>query len=259
MTISPTPTCEYKCGNWCSSPIPFFTSCELQLTSCILEAGFPASLECVEFSSWCTSLSSYCDSFCPGNFCSPDDCLSKYPPSGPPKPSATISTSVYTCPPQTTAKPPSTTSSIPSATSCVPVPTNSNVCTQPNNPGYGYSSNSPVGGIALPCLTCNNLESDYNAGHPFKLYTSSDTTRCPSYQRNGSDGPSQGCQDACDTQYQGCINTYAQSCKNNWLGIWGDSYSSATTKCNNQHNDCYNVNSGVTGSGRCGGWNTGWW
>ncbi len=111
----------------------------------------------------------------------------------------------------------------------------------------------------LPCLTCNNLWSDYNAGNPFKLYTSSDSSQCPSYERSGNEGPHQGCRDACDSQYQGCMNTYAQSCKDNW-GLGGeDTYSSASKKCNNQWNECYTVNGGITGTGRCGSWNSGWW
>ena len=71
VTVSPSPTCEYKCGNWCSSPLPPFTdanscgkavaACSVQLASCFLKAGFPESLECFKFSSWCSSVSSYCN------------------------------------------------------------------------------------------------------------------------------------------------------------------------------------------------------
>ena len=262
VTISPTPTCEYKCGKWCSSPLPPFTdsgscskavaACSVQLASCFLHAGFPDSLNCFQFSSWCGQVSSYCGNYCPGNSCSLGGCKSKYPPSGPVAPSPTVSTSVYTCSVSTTTTP----SAAASTTSCVPVPTNSNICTQPNNPRNGYGSQSPVGGIELPCLTCNNIKSEFNAGNCFKLYTAPQSSNCPSYPRSGPHGPGQGCKDACDSQYQGCMNTYAQGCKSNSRG---DTYASASQKCQNQWNDCYSANSWVSvSSSRCGSFNSGW-
>ncbi|KAH8658736.1 WSC domain-containing protein [Tricladium varicosporioides] len=264
-TISPTPTCEYQCGSWCSNPLPNWSdktscmaaqsNCALQVTACFLNAGWPDSLKCFEFSSWCFSVQSYCNGYCPGGSCSKSGCKSKYPPNGPSQPSASVSTSVYTCPPGTsTAKPTST--QTPTSTSTVPVPTNTNICKQPNNPSKGYGSTSPVGDIPLPCLTCNNLYSDYYSGNPFKLYTSKQSSSCPSYGRNN---PSQGCKDACDAQYSSCVNTYAQGCRTNPTP-GGDSYSTASQKCTNQRTDCYTANSGVTvSSSRCNGWNQGWW
>ncbi|CZR69831.1 related to beta-1,3 exoglucanase [Phialocephala subalpina] len=264
ITVSATPTCEYTCGKWCSTPIPAFSdskscttavsACSVQVASCFLNAGFPASLQCFEFGSWCQSISNYCSGYCPGTSCSATKCKSKYPPPGYTSPSPTLSTSVYTCSP--TSKTTSTTST---TTSCVPVPTTSNVCKQPNNPPKGYTSSTPVGNVSLPVLTCNNLYSDY-VQNPFKLYISPDTTKCKSYKpgSGGSGSVWQGCKDACDSQYSSCTTTYAQSCKGN-SGAGGlDTYSSATTKCTNQWNDCYSANSGVSGSGRCGGWNSGW-
>ncbi|PQE13221.1 hypothetical protein CJF30_00003133 [Rutstroemia sp. NJR-2017a BBW] len=259
-SIVPTPTCEYKCGNWCSNPIPTFTdknscltaagSCAVQLTSCLLGAGFPSALQCLSFASWCQNVASYCTSYCPGNSCSVSGCKGKYPPTGPSPPPVSYSTSVYTCP--ATLKT-TTTSSKPSSTSSiVPVPTCSNICVQPNNPSKGYGSSSPVGNIPLPCLTCNNLQQDYNAGYPFKLYTNKDSGSCGSYTRPNC---GQGCKDACDTQYTSCVNTYAQSCSG---GGGADTYSSAMTKCQAQKTDCYSANSGVGGSGRCTSWNSGW-
>jgi hypothetical protein len=238
-------------------------NCELQVAACFLHAGWPGSLDCFSYSSWCSSVSTYCGGYCPGGSCSKQGCTSKHPPSGPSSnPTATYSTSVYTCPPATStstssAKPSTTSSSKPSTTSCVTVPTNSNICTQPNNPGKGYGSTSPVGNIPLPCLTCNNVYQDYQQGNCFKLYTYADTNKCPSYPKSQ---PGKGCKDACDNQYNSCMNTYAQGCKSNswaWNGV--DTYSTASTKCYNQWNDCYNVNSGVTGSNRCSSWNSGWY
>jgi len=232
-------------------------SCEVQLASCFLNAGFPDSLNCFSFSSWCSSVSHYCGNYCPGGSCSKSGCTSKYPPSGTTPPSVTYSTSVYTCPAKSTSSvKPSTSSSKPSTTSCVPIPTNSNICKQPNNPGNGYSSSSPVGNIALPCLTCNNVYSDYQSGNCFKLYSDADTNKCPSYPKSQ---PSQGCKDACDNQYNSCMNTYAEGCKgNSWKRFGSDTYSSASTKCYNQWSDCHNANSGVAASNRCASWNSGW-
>ncbi|KAL2074513.1 hypothetical protein VTL71DRAFT_8291 [Oculimacula yallundae] len=264
ITTSPTPTCEYKCGKWCSSPIPKFTdknacwtavsSCSVQVASCFLNAGFPASMDCFEFSSWCSSISSYCGNYCPGNNCSKEGCKSKYPPSGPSPPPPTVSTTVYPCP-AASAKP-STTSSTASSTTAIPIPTETNICKQPHNPSKGYSSSAPVGNIELPCLTCNNIYSDYKAGYPFKLYTSSQSKNCPSYPRGGYNGPTQACKDACDSQYRSCVDTYAQGCRNNRRG--GDNYDSATGKCKNQWYDCYSANSNVQPGPRCNSWNSGW-
>ncbi|KAM3070359.1 hypothetical protein ACMFMG_010190 [Clarireedia jacksonii] len=259
-SITPTPTCEYKCGNWCSNPIPAFTdknscltaagSCTIQLTACLLEAGFPGALQCLSFASWCQNIASYCSSYCPGNSCSVSDCKGKYPPTGPSPPPVSYSTSIYTCP--ATLKT-TTTSSKPSSTSTlVPVPTCSNICIQPNNPSKGYGSSTPVGSIPLPCLTCNNLQQEYNAGYPFKLYTNKDSGSCNSYTRPDC---GQGCQDACDAQYTSCVNTYAQSC----IGGYGeDTYDTALAKCQSQKTDCKTANNGVGGSGRCTSWNSGW-
>ncbi|KUJ21127.1 WSC-domain-containing protein [Mollisia scopiformis] len=267
-TTTPTPTCEYSCGNWCSTPIPTWTdsnscfsavsSCNVQLASCFLHAGFPASLNCFEFSSWCTSISQYCEKYCPGGNCNKPSCTSKLPPSGPSAPSPVYSTSVYTCPAASTssAKPTTTSKAAASTTSCVPIPTNSNICTQPSNPGKGYTSSSPVGNIPLPCLTCNNIQSDYNSGNCFKLYTYANSAQCPSYPRSGSSGPSKGCKDACDSQYNSCMNVYAQGCQGNTRG---DTYSSASQKCQNQWNDCYSANSNVNIGNRCGSFNSGWY
>jgi hypothetical protein len=265
ITISPTPTCEYKCGKWCSNPLPPFSdhnscitaasNCAVQVASCFLHAGFPDSLNCFEYSGWCSQVGSYCSSYCPGKSCSLSGCKSKYPPSGPSVPTPSISKSVYTC---TSSASPTTTSK-PTSTSCVPVPTSTCVCKQPNTPSKGYSSSSPVGSISLPCLTCNNLHSDYSAGNWFKLYTSSDSSSCPSYPKGSVP---QGCKSSCDNQYSACLDTYAQSCKSNSpaaISKGADSYASACSKCKNQWTDCYSSNSGVSSGGLCTSWNSGWY
>ncbi|CAG8980407.1 hypothetical protein HYALB_00003972 [Hymenoscyphus albidus] len=269
-TIAPAPTCEYQCGNWCSTPLPDWNdqascfkaqaNCIVQVTSCLLHAGFPASLDCLKFSGWCLSVQSYCFDFCPGKNCQKSDCKSKYPPNHPnqPNPPGSVSTSVYTC--QATSASPTPTKPSPTTSTAVPLPTNSNICCQPDNPPKGYGSLSPVGGIALPCLTCNNLMSDYNAGNPFKLYLSSQSSDCPSYPRGGPSGLNQACKDACDAQYQSCQNTYAKGCQNNAGPQYSDSYPVATNKCYNQWKDCYAANSNVNPSpSRCGSWNSGWY
>ncbi|KAI9645759.1 hypothetical protein NHQ30_005191 [Ciborinia camelliae] len=260
ISIIPTPTCEYQVGNWCSTPLPPFANqdacltaantCAVQLTSCLLSAGFPGSLQCLEFSNWCAEILSYCLNNCPGSSCSNTGCKSQLPPAGYTPPVPSIKTSIYTCPTtiQTTSKPSPTTSTAPS------LPTCSNICAQPNNPSQGYGSYSPVGNIPLPCYTCNNLQPEYSSGFPFKLYTAQTSEDSPGYSRPDC---GTGCQDACDAQYTGCVGTYAQSCLYG-VGEGGDTYAEALIKCQNQKEDCYGVNEGVSGGGRCESWNVGY-
>ncbi|KAE9376663.1 WSC-domain-containing protein [Stipitochalara longipes BDJ] len=273
VVSTPTPTCEYQCGNWCSNPLPPFSdhpscttsasNCAVQVFSCFMNAGWPASQNCFAFSNWCNSVSSYCSSSCPGGNCNLGSCKSKWPPVGPPPPPTSHSTTVYTCTPTTTLSKSTTKSTStptkPTTSSCIPIPTQSCICSQPSNPKNGYSSTSPVGAISLPCLTCNNLYSDYNSGNHFKLYTSSNSGSCSSYP--GGSVP-QGCKDSCDYQKQVCLGTYAESCKSNTakqIAAGQDSYASACTKCQNQWNDCYSQNAKVSAGSRCSGWNSGWY
>ncbi|KAF7949209.1 hypothetical protein EAE96_008376 [Botrytis aclada] len=257
---TPTPTCEYKVGNWCSNPLPPFNdqksclaaanTCLVQLTSCLLSAGFPGSLQCLQFSSWCQEIESYCGSYCPGSSCSNTGCRSRHPPAGYTPPVVSVKTSVYACP--TTIQ--TSTSKPTSTTSIAPLPTCNNICVQPNNPSQGYSSYSPVGSIPIPCYTCNNLQPDYNSGYPFKLYKARTSEDSPSYQRPNC---GQGCQDACDAQYESCVGNYAQGCGYGG-GEGGDTYASALVKCVQQKADCYIVNEGVGGEGRCGSYGVGY-
>ncbi|TGO09080.1 hypothetical protein BTUL_0180g00130 [Botrytis tulipae] len=260
IVTTPTPTCEYKVGNWCSNPLPPFTdqnsclaaanTCLVQLTSCLLSAGFPGSLQCLQFSSWCQEIESYCGSYCPGSSCSNNGCKSRHPPAGYTPPVISVKTSIYTCPTSiqiSTSKPTST-------SSIAPLPTCNNICVQPNNPSQGYSSYSPVGSIPIPCYTCNNLQPEYNSGYPFKLYKARNSEDSPSYQRPDC---GQGCQDACDAQYESCVGTYAQGCGYGGGG-GGDTYASALVKCVQQKADCYIVNEGVGDEGRCGSYGVGY-
>ncbi|TGO59046.1 hypothetical protein BOTNAR_0170g00230 [Botryotinia narcissicola] len=260
IVTTPTPTCEYKVGNWCSNPLPPFTdqnsclaaanTCLAQLTSCLLSAGFPGSLQCLQFSSWCQEIESYCGRYCPGSSCSKNGCKSRHPPAGYTPPVISEKTSIYTCPTsiQTSTYKPTSTSSI------APLPTCKNICVQPNNPSQGYSSYSPVGSIPIPCYTCNNLQPEYNSGYPFKLYKARNSEESPSYQRPDC---GQGCQDACDAQYESCVGTYAQGCGYGGGG-GGDTYASALVKCVQQKADCYIVNEEVGGEGRCGNYGVGY-
>jgi hypothetical protein len=172
-----------------------------------------------------------------------------------------------------------------------PPPTN--VCTQPSSNTWGYKPGSPVGGIALPILTCNDVKSEFDLS-PFKLFTSSSSSQCGKYPRGGV---SNACKDACKVQYDQCTNTYAAGCKSNGAGFgsisgaigkifgfgkrdgdatadyftfakvgplgkrtffnWTDLFGTATTKCQQQYQDCLNANSGTTGNGKCSSWG-GW-
>ncbi|EDO04997.1 hypothetical protein SS1G_07481 [Sclerotinia sclerotiorum 1980 UF-70] len=206
-------------------------------------------------------ISSYCLSYCPGSSCSNTGYIAKYPPPGYTPPIISTKTSIYSCPTTilTTPKPPPPTTS---TYSIAPLPTCSNICTQPHNPPQGYSSSSPVGSIPLPCYTCNNLPADYSSGYPFKLYTAKFSENSPSYQRPDC---ATGCKDACDVQYGVCVGTYAVGCSYGGGGggggnggEGGDSYESALTKCALQKADCYVVNAGVGGEGRCASFGVGY-
>jgi hypothetical protein len=283
------PTCEYKCGKWCSNPLPdwddvdgcklSWSNCALQVASCFKHAGFPDALSCFEFGDWCADVSKYCNSKPSGGCRKTDFCGRNPPKGGNPPTTVTVTT---TCKPTTTtkhtttAKPTHTTSS---TTKC-PVPTPTNICTQPSNARYGYGPGKPVGGIDMPVVTCNDLAEDWPA-YPFKQYNFPDSRDCAKYPRNRCGN---ACADACKEQYEDCLDVYAQGCKTKtkktrttWPGrprdtsssyrrayagsspaekrtffsSWSDSYDSAVQKCKAQYSDCLAVNRGVTGAGKC--------
>ncbi|KAI4280101.1 MAG: hypothetical protein L6R38_004714 [Xanthoria sp. 2 TBL-2021] len=254
-TVTPTPTCEYGCGKWCSKPIPIFSDhaackvavaeCILQIADCFLSAGWPASLQCAKYQSWCQSISTYCGNICPGGKCSKTDCISKNPPVG--GQTTTTSSTVKVCP--------ATSTSASSTSSTAPIPTVSSICVLPNGPsGSGYNNGKCVGGIQPPALTCNNISRDF-AQFPLKLYTSKDSSQCGGYTRNTV---VQACKDACVAQYNSCIGTYATSCKGQTQYGDRDSYDSARSKCTNQYYDCLAINRGASVGNRCTSFGQGW-
>ncbi|KAI0402703.1 WSC domain-containing protein [Xylaria palmicola] len=260
-TVTP-PSCEYKVGKWCSNPIPdwhekkgcltSFSQCALQTTSCFLKAGFPDSLKCFEYADWCAKLDVYCLTSCLGKDCGGKSTFtSKYPPKGGSPP--TTQTSTIACPTTvtktTTTK---TTTTTPYPTSSCPVPTPTGICIQPTNKKYGYGPGKPVGGIALPIVTCNNIKDDWKSGNVYKLYTDKDSHNCPSYPRPQC--PS-ACADACKTQYQQCEAVYAAGCK---AGKYSYSWNDADAACKAQYSDCLAVNKYVKGNG-CTTWTDSCW
>ncbi|KAK3950414.1 WSC domain-containing protein [Pseudoneurospora amorphoporcata] len=216
-TVTLPPTCEYKCGKWCSSPLPdwdspqsCFTShanCFLQVSACFKQAGWPGALECFGFAEWCSALSTYCKgSGRPGGICSKKDFWDHKPPSGPRSGVPTTTVITVPCLPINTGMPPTATSTKPAtstSTQC-PIPTSTSLCNPPKN------NKPPVGGIPLPVVTCNDLLPSFNSGHPFKLYTDSDSSKCKSYARSSF---STACLDACQEQYEDCVDVYAKGCK----------------------------------------------
>ncbi|KAL2181799.1 WSC domain-containing protein [Thermothelomyces heterothallicus CBS 202.75] len=273
-TVVPPP-CEYKCGKWCSSPLPdwndpetcknAWSSCHVQVASCFKQAGWPDVLDCFEFSQWCADIAKYCDSN-PRGGCRKGDFWGKKPPKGGAHPSTTI-TVTATCAPATGTKPPATSTKPPASgtTTRCPIPTPTNICIQPGNPLYGYGPGRPVGGIDMPVVTCNDLPDEW-AQFPFKGYTDRDSRNCRKYQRNQC---ANACADACKEQYEDCVNVYAEGCKRKPHGGrdvgyvasqgsvekrtfgWNDDFSGAVNKCKAQYSDCLRVNRGVTGAGKC--------
>ncbi|KAL8994275.1 MAG: hypothetical protein Q9169_005710 [Polycauliona sp. 2 TL-2023] len=254
-TVTPTPTCEYGCGKWCSKPIPVFSDhaackvavaqCILQIADCFLTAGWPASLQCAKYQSWCQSIGTYCGNICSGGKCSKKDCISKNPPVG--GPTTTTSSTVNVCP--------ATSTSASSTSSTAPIPTVSSICLLPNGPsGSGYNNGKCVGGIQPPALTCNNIRREF-AQFPLKLYTNKESSQCGGYTRNTVP---QACKDACVSQYNSCVGTYATSCKGQSQYGDRDSYDSARSKCTNQYSDCLAINKGASVGNRCTSFGLGW-
>lgn len=224
-TVVP-PTCEWKCGKWCSSPLPdwddvksckaAWSNCALQVASCFKKAGWPDVLECFDFSEWCSDISKHCDGR--GGH-KKSDFWGKKPPRGPHNPPKTTVITTACPPPQTTVtaaptttKKPTTTTS--SSTTKHPIPTPTNICIQPSNPWYGYGPGKPVGGIDMPVVTCNDLAEDW-PNYPFKGYTDPESKRCKRYKRNQC---TNACADACKEQYEDCIDVYAEACKEKGKG-----------------------------------------
>lgn len=259
-------TCEYKCGNWCAPSIPDFQNqgdcvnayrtCFSQITACFKNAGWPAALDCFNFSDWCDGINSYCSGSCSrGRSCAKSSCIKATPPQGGSNPQTT--TSVFPCAATTTT---ATTS----ATSVAPVATN--ICQQPTDYWVNYGPGNPVAGIELPLVSCNDIKSDFSS-QPFKLYTDSNSRNCKGYSRTQQ---SSACTDACKTQYDACTNVYAQSCQKlngksyfakraleaqgiekRWFNRWSDSYSWATIRCQYQYSDCLIENRNVNAQTRC--------
>ncbi|KAK4146929.1 WSC domain-containing protein [Dichotomopilus funicola] len=291
-TVIP-PTCEYKCGKWCSSPLPdwddvktckhAWSNCAVQVASCFKGAGWPDVLDCFDFGAWCGDVATYCDSN-PRGGCFKGDFWGKKPPKpghGNPPKTVTVTTA---CPTTTATKTTTTTKATTATTTPTqcPIPTPTNICIQPSSKLYNYGPGHPVGGIALPIVTCNDLAADWPA-YPFKGYTDPDSRRCKKYPRNQC---TNACADACREQYEDCVDVYAQGCKTKptgwWVrgrGVaaeergergmdfspvqrrtllgWGDDYTGAVVKCRAQYADCLSENRGVTGAGKCpkfGGW-----
>lgn len=210
--MTSTPKCEHSCGNWCAPALPDWDNqsdcvdaakaCALQVASCFKTAGWPAAIQCFEFSKWCVDIKDYCSSSCRGSKCGKTDCWNKNKPSGT---LGSTTTTVFPCPTTSTMK---TTTAKPTTTVCPPAPTN--ICTQPTNSKYGYSPEEPVAGIELPVVSCNDIKDDWSK-NPFKLYTSSNSRNCPSFSWNHRPNV---CQDACEEQYEDCKETYVNSCGN---------------------------------------------
>ncbi|KAL8799931.1 MAG: hypothetical protein Q9182_005519 [Xanthomendoza sp. 2 TL-2023] len=229
--IPPTPSCEFVTGKFCSKPIRVFSDhptcriavaeCILQIADCFVSAGWPASLQCAKYQSWCQSVSTYCGDICPGGKCTKSDCVSKNPPLGGQR--TTTSTTINVCPTSTS------TSSATTTSSTAPIPTVTSVCLLPNGPsGSGYSNGKCVGGIQPPALTCNNIRQDFTQ-FPLKLYTSKESSQCSGYPRTKVP---QACKDACSVQYNSCVSTYATGCKGQTQSGDRDSYDSAKTNPN---------------------------
>ncbi|KAK7965048.1 WSC-domain-containing protein [Apiospora saccharicola] len=313
-TLKISTTCDFGCGKFCYA-LPEWTDskgcagawshCMVNVASCYLKAGIPDALNCNGFAQWCGKIQEYCKASPAGN---KDSYTKAWPPVQPtskpelktktmtvpcatvatPTKPAAVSSAAAVSKPSAVSKPPVLTKAAPVTTTLTtmppskptgvcPIPTPTGLCQQPKNTKYGYDVSTPVGGIKLPSLTCNNLEMEHKAGHIFKLYTDEDTRKCASFTKPQC---ASGCSQACRAQYDQCVSVYAEGCRTkgkyngksfgqgyakghfvgsspaparHWLRTadasvaagavsFADSYDSAKTKCTQQFRDCQDVN-----------------
>ncbi|KAK7951720.1 uncharacterized protein PG986_007448 [Apiospora aurea] len=226
IVVSP-PKCEFGCGKWCYTLPEFkdgkgcmdaWSHCAVNVASCYLKAGIPDALNCNGFAQWCGKIQEYCKASPAGN---KDRCTKAWPPVKPTsKLELTTTTMVVPCTTTskvavvTSAKPVTTTltSAAPAKTTTgtCPIATPTGICQQPKNAKYGYDLSTPLGGIKLPTLTCNNVEVEHRVGRIFKLYTDEDTKKCVSF---AAPKVADACSQACRTQYDQCVSVYAEGCR----------------------------------------------
>ncbi|VUC23765.1 unnamed protein product [Clonostachys rosea] len=284
-------TCEFKCGNWCAPALPDWKdksgclnaakTCSLQIASCFKTAGWPKAIECFDFSKWCGEVEEYCQSDCPSGNCGKTDCWNKRKPSGSNGTPPTVSTTVYPCPATSTM---ATSVARPSTTShCAPTPTN--ICKQPTNNDWGYGPGKPVAGVPLPVVGCNDIKNDWKS-NPFKFYNHPNSRSCQSFKWNQRPDV---CADACQEQYEDCVDTYVQSCNDqSWrngknhkrtndngqcaasntgsewrksgcdkVHCWGQGGNDGNTaqkRCKAQYQDCLAVNKNMQPADQCQSW-----
>ena len=183
--VSP-PECEYKCGKWCSKPLPdwhdrntckkAYSSCRAQVSSCFKQAGWPGSRGCKDFFRWCRDIKRHCYGPCRrkerADVCGKDEYLADHKPKGAQPPA--VSTTVLPC----TTQPPTQTMTP------TPAPTQTGICKQPSNPSLGYGPGNPVGGVPLPVFTCKKAKKNTKV-----------------------------CDAPCKEQYNKCIKAYNEECK----------------------------------------------
>ncbi|KAK8056554.1 WSC-domain-containing protein [Apiospora rasikravindrae] len=306
VVVSP-PKCDFGCGKWCYTLPEFkdgkgcmdaWSHCAVNVASCYLKAGIPDALNCNGFAQWCGKVQDYCKVSPAGN---KDSCTKAWPPVKPTS-KLELTTTTMTVPCTTTSKVAVVTSAKPvttTLTSAAPaktttgtcaIATPTGICQQPKNARYGYDASTPLGGIKLPALTCNNVEAEHRAGSIYKLYTDQDTKKCASFK---APKVADACSQACRTQYDQCVSVYAEGCRTK--GKYGgqsfglgyspagvfvgntinqaarpyhrrtlvsahapvaaavsfvDSYDGAKTKCVQQMRDCLDVNKNVV-SDKC--------
>ncbi|KAI9891811.1 MAG: hypothetical protein M1814_002376 [Vezdaea aestivalis] len=248
VTATVTPTCEYKIGNWCARPIPYFKDsasckdaamdCYLQVAPCFSTLGWPQGMQCFDLLKRCAAYKSYCFGWGSGSSKSGCDKQNPVPASCKPPPPPPPPVNTCTAAPTTSTKTPTVT--------CPPVPTKTDVCIDPKGPpGSGYEGDECVGGVRPPPIGCN--KGPDSGQNPFKLYYDQDYNRCKSYKR--PDVPN-ACQDACKVQYYNCVNVYAESCGGNKKrNSRRDDKDSATKKCQAQYWDCYKANKDTPATG----------
>lgn len=301
VVVAP-PKCDFGCGKFCYTLPEWkdskgcsdaWSHCMVNVASCYVKAGIPDALNCIGFAQWCSKVKDFCGASPRGN---KDSCTKAWPPVKPTlKPELTTTTMTVACAnvattsqvaavssnkPLTSAKPVALTTTtlttpapVTTATTTCAIATPTGICQQPKNAASGYDVHSPLGGIKLPALTCNNVEAEHKAGNIYKLYTEQDTRKCASFK---APQVADACSQACRAQYSQCVSVYAEGCRTKgkyngktfglgyspngvfisaqprsypMLGArtevatkFVDTYDGAKTKCVQQWRDCLTIN-----------------
>jgi len=251
-------------------------------------------MSCFDFSAWCTSVKSYCKAS--GSSKSKSDCLKSNAPKG--GNSAVTSTITVPCAATSTTAKPTTTSTqcpIPTPTGICTQPSSGTWGYGPGNAVGGIelavvTCNDLKNDFAQnPFKVYTDSDSSKCSSFGRSNVPSACSTACKAQYDQCTSTYAKGCQEnqsSGKTWGFGITTSVSVDTSSIWSWLtglfgnsrrdisyfeytksseatkrtlgWSDSYNTANNKCQAQYNDCLSVNKGVSGSGKCGSWGSGW-